>query len=275
MGPTPLLAVQCRRARRVFLEHGDRYPRSLLFVAGLPKSGTAWPESILALFPGFTWLMIPEAVDWELDHGGSHDFVLPENLRERLEGRLAVLELHSSERAPNIQLLREHSVHYLVRYRDLRDVALSHDFHVRRIPWHPEHAEYRNLDVEERLLHFAHILLGAFVDWIRSWRENRDPELSLVLTYEDLLADTEAMFGEVAEHYRLGASMDRIRKIVHVHSFDSRCGGRSRGEQGRGIFLRKGVAEAWHNYFIDRGRRRFDEEAGDLLDEAGYFEAGF
>lgn len=256
--------------RRAYEAHRARYPHPLLFVAGLPKSGTTWMERMLSSYPGYREMMIPEAIEYEVEHRGSHDFDLPGNLFDRLEETLAVLKLHVHGSSHNARVLREAEVPYLIMYRDLRDVAVSHVFYVQRTPWHPEHPDYKGLSIEEGLHHFGETLLPDFVEWIRSWRANRDPENSLVVRYEDLLADTTATFRNVARLFDLPDDPDTIQHIVDEHRFETLSGGRSRGEDEDNSFFRKGVSGDWRNHFTPDLKRLYKEEAGHALIDFGY-----
>ena len=259
-----------RSAQSGYQEHAGTYPNPLLFVAGLPKSGTTWLESMLSSYPGYQHVTIPEAIDYELRHGGSHDFDLPADMVERFKDALVVSKLHVHGSRHNAQLLQEADVPYVVLCRDLRDVAVSHYFYVRRTPWHPEYEDYRGLDVEEGLLHFGRTLLPEFVDWMRSWRERRDPEQSIELRYEDLLNDTEGEFRRVASHFGLDASRATLERIVTEHRFATMSNGRSRGEQDEQSFVRKGVAGDWQNHFTDAVKELFKTHAGQALIDFGY-----
>lgn len=261
---------QVQRARVGYRDHSERYPNSLLFVAGLPKSGTSWLESMLSGYPGYQHVTIPDAVEYELRTGGSHDFDLPSNFVDRFREALVVSKLHVHGSRHNANLLHEADVPYVVLYRDLRDVAVSHYFYVRRTPWHPEYEDYVGLNVEEGLLHFGRTLLPDFVDWMRSWRENRDPQQSLELRYEDLLDDTGGEFRRVAAHFGLDASPPTIERIVGEHRFEAMSNGRSRGEQNEDSFVRKGVAGDWQNHFTDRIKELFKTHAGQALVDFGY-----
>lgn len=256
--------------RRAYEAHGERYPHSVLFVAGLPKSGTTWMERMLSSYPGYREMMIPEAIEYEVEHRGSHDFDLPSNLFDRLEKTLAVLKLHVYGSAHNAQVLQEAEVPYLIMYRDLRDVAVSHVFYVQRTPWHPEQPEYDALSIEEGLRHFGETLLPEFVAWIRSWHANRDPGKSLVVRYEDLLADTTATFREVARLFDLPDDPDTIESIVEAHRFENLSGGRDPGDDEEDSFFRKGVSGDWKNHFTPELKALYKEKAGAALIEFGY-----
>lgn len=261
---------QVRAARRSFQKKGADYKYPLLFVAGLPKSGTSWMEKMLASYSGYREIMIPEAIRHELENRGSHDFQLPVNLFERLQDVLAVLKLHVHGSRHNAGVLRESGVPYVIMYRDLRDVAVSHVFYVQRTPWHPEYSDYKGLSIEEGLHHFGETLLPEFVEWIRGWHANRDSENSLVVRYEDLLTDTATSFRKVARLFDLPDDSDTIQSIVDAHRFENLSGGRSRGEDGDESFFRKGVAGDWKNHFTSDLKRLYKERAGQALVEFGY-----
>lgn len=225
---------------------------------------------MLASYPGYQNLVIPEAVQYELRHGGSHDFDLPSDTVDRFENGLAVLKLHVHGSSHNARLLHEKGVPYVVLYRDLRDVAVSHYFYVRRTPWHPEYENYSGLSIEEGLRHFGRTLLPAFVDWMRSWRENRDSRQSVELRYEDMLEDTVEEFRTVASHFSLDTTPSAIEEIVEKHHFAKMSGGRTRGEQDSDSFVRKGVAGDWEQHFTPKLKHQFKKHAGQVLIDFGY-----
>ncbi len=261
-----------RRSRAGFRRYGEKYSHDLLFIAGLPKSGTSWMESMLASYPGYQDTMIPEAVAYELETNGSHDYELPADLFSRFRKSLTVLKLHIPGSPHNVEVLRRQEIPYLVMYRDLRDVAVSHYFYVRQTPWHPEYSEYKDLSITEGIRRFGETLLPEFGSWICSWNANRDPQLSLALRYEDLLNDTQAHFQQVASHFGLDDSIETVQEIVDAHRFENVTGGRARGEQDAESFARKGIAGDWRSHFTDDLKKLYKQEIGSLLIDLGYEE---
>jgi hypothetical protein len=170
----------------------------------------------------------------------------------------------------NAQALEQEGIPYLIMYRDLRDVAVSHVFYVQRTPWHPEHSEYNGLSIEEGLHHFGTTLLPEFVEWIRSWDTNRDPEQSLIVRYEDLLADTTAIFREVVRLFELPDDTNTIESIVEAHRFENLSGGRDRGDDAGDSFFRKGVSGDWMNHFTPELKSLYKDKAGQALIDFGY-----
>jgi hypothetical protein len=88
--------------------------------------------------------------------------------------------------------------------------------------------------------------------------------------YEDLLErpheEVSGLFGF------LGADTSHkvVEHCVRSASFEKLSKGRERGEEDVDSFYRKGVAGDWKNYFTERDKQIFKEEAGELLIRLGY-----
>jgi hypothetical protein len=258
----PRYLSQARACRRGFREFGERYPQKVLFIAGLPKSGTTWLERMVASYPGFHEVTIPTAYRYELATGGTHDYELPERMFSWFRDMLVVTKMHVHGSPHNVELIRAAGVRCVVLYRDLRDVALSHVFYVRQTPWHPEYRLYSDRSTHEGLSLFAERTLSPFVEWIRSWHENAG-DIGLFVRYEDLLSDPVAVMSRVSAHYELDASIETVSAVVARHSFEAMSGGRSRGQQDDGSFFRKGVSGDWRNHFTPGLTRVFNDRMGD------------
>lgn len=261
---------QLGAARAGFRAHGRDYQVTTVFVAGLPKSGTTWLEKMLACYPGFQEVMIPELAAYEMRTGGSHDFDLPADIFGRFKNALVVCKLHVHGSEHNARLLREAGLPYTVLFRDLRDVAVSNYFYVRSTPWHPEHPVYAGLDVRGGLTAFARRTLPAYAEWVRSWHEHRDPASSLVLRYEEMLADPRGHLERIAALYELPRDRQTIDRIVEATSFRAMSGGRDAGQHLESAFVRKGVAGDWKNQFDDQTKDLYKDVIGSFLIEFGY-----
>jgi alcohol sulfotransferase len=266
----PRYVSRARACRNGFRQFGSRYPQKVLFIAGLPKSGTTWLEKMISSHPGFHDLLIPEVAAHDFTSGGSHDYELPPNMFSRFKGMLVLTKMHVPGSVHNVELLRSAGVRYVVLYRDLRDVAVSHFYYVRQTPWHPEYPVYAKLSLHEGLEEFAKRTLLAYANWIRSWHENRDPHMSLVLRYEQMLADPTAAMTNVAKHFELDSSPGTIRNIVERHSFQRLSGGRRQGQQNTNSFFRKGIAGDWKNYFTPELKETYKKSIGKFFIEFGY-----
>ena len=262
--------AQTRACREGFQQYGDRYPQKVLFVAGLPKSGTTWVEKMLSSFPGFHELLIPEVAGHELATGGSHDFELPDGMFDRFRDMLVLTKMHCHGSAHNAEVLHKAGVRYVVLFRDLRDVAVSNYFYVKNTPWHPEYPQYHGRTVQEGLITFAERTLPAYVDWVRSWQANRDPERSLVFRYEELLGDDLGCLRQMAELFELPADENELAAIAERNSFKAMSGGRDRGQESGTSFQRKGQAGDWKNHFTPEITAAYKDVLGEFLIEFGY-----
>jgi hypothetical protein len=270
----PRYWAQRRACRQGYREYGHLYPQKVLFIAGLPKSGTTWLERMISSYPGFHELLIPDverfAQSPEAGPGYDLEYDLPEDMFSRFREMLVLTKMHVPGSRHNVDVLHRAGVRYAIIYRDLRDVAVSLVFYVRQTPWHPHHARLADASVEEGLQFFADHLLDIYARWIRSWRENRDPAESLELRYEDVLADPESAVASVAGLFELDASPERVREIVAAHSFERLSRGRTPGREDASSFFRKGVAGDWKNHFTPKLVTEYKERIGDLLVELGY-----
>ena len=247
----PRYYSQLKKCRSQYDVYKEKYNQNILFVAGLPKSGTTWFEKMLGSFPGFSDVMIPDAVNYEQRHKESHTFEFPENLFDRFKNALAVLKLHAHGSLHNFKLLEKNKIKYVVIYRDLRDVAVSHIFYVQHTAYHPEYDDYKNLNTKEALLHFAKTLLPEFVQWIYSWHQHTQSSFSYILRYEDLVVEPFQKMKEVAQHYGINTADEELNDVINKNSFESLSGGRKKGTIDSASFFRSGTIGDWQRYFDD------------------------
>ncbi len=266
----PRYYSQLQQAKKGYTKYHDRYGQHILYVAGLPKSGTTWLEKMLSSFPGFTDIMIPGAVAYEQKHGESHTFDFPPGLFSRFNNALVVLKLHAHGSPENFLQLQQNQINYVVLYRDLRDVAVSHVFYVQHTAYHPEHTIYKGLTIKQALLHFGNTLLPQFVQWVDSWYEHDHSPYSYMLRYEDLVNDPFEKLGEVAKHYKLNAGEEDIRSIIEKNSFESLSGGRTKGADDNKSFFRKGISGDWKNYFDEEVTALFNQHSEAFNQKYGY-----
>jgi hypothetical protein len=270
IGVYPRYWLQMRACRSGFREFGHLYPQQVLFIAGLPKSGTTWLTNMVSSYPGFYDLLIPEQTAYDLKTGGSHDYDLPVDLFSQFERMLVVTKMHVHGSPHNVRVLNKAGVRYVVLYRDLRDVAVSEVHYLQCSRWHPEYPYYAGLSMFEGLEVFARRTLPAYINWVHSWCMNRDHEMSLELRYEDMLSDPIAAMTRIAEHFELDGSSERIKQIVEAHSFQNLSGGRNRGQESKSSFFRKGTSGDWRNYFTYELREIYKQHLGSFLVEFDY-----
>ena len=261
--------LQRRACRSGFKSFGDRYPRHLLFIAGLPKSGTTWLKKMVACHPGFHELLPLAVTRYEMLTGRSHDYDLPRGMFHQLGGMLAVIKMHVHGSPNNLAVLRDAGVRHIVLHRDLRDVAISHVSYVKRAPWHPEHLIYLRRNTEEALRLFADRTLLEFAEWVRSWHDNGDPELSLTVRYENMVGNPRNVLTAVSRHFMLDSSPELIDEIIRKNSFETLSKGRMRGKEQPRSFLRKGVVGDWKSHFTTELSDLFQEKIAAFPNELG------
>lgn len=253
-------------ARASFKQYGADYRHPLLFVAGMPKSGTTWLEKMISSYPGYEEVLIPSANFYELKTGEGHLYDLPDNAFSRLQDCLVLTKMHCHGTAQNVKVLAQGEIPYVVLYRDPRDVAVSYYFYVRNTPWHGDYKALKDCSVKEGVRYFIHKRLLEFTHWMRSWRENRTPGSSLMISYEEMLRDSAGVIRRVFQLFDLPADDVRIEKIVADNSFKSLVA----VDSGKTAFFRKGQSGDWVNHFDDSLKSEFNSVDSKILVEFGY-----
>lgn len=266
----PRYNAQLKVGKKGYLLHGEKYPQETLFVGGLPKSGTTWLEKMLCTLDGFTDIMIPEAVYYGEKHNESHTFDFPKNTFTQLKKALTVLKLHCHGSQSNFDILKANEIQFVVIYRDLRDVAVSYIFYIKRTTYHPEHRKYKTLSTKDALLTFSREVLPSYVKWIDSWHQYENEPSCCIIRYEDLKEDTFNQMKTIFNHYGISLSDDKIKDIIEVNSFKKLSGGRKQGEQSKSSFFRKGISGDWKNHFDEDVISAFKKEMGNYIEKYGY-----
>jgi len=237
--------------------------RKVIFIAGLPKSGSTWLENLFVAVPGFRRGKFPPYIT-------IHDHDLREEMFDSWRFDPVVVKLHTNPDDGNIAILDRLGVKYCITYRDLRDVAVSFVFYVKNVAReHWLHENFNKMDNGEALHYFIKEELPAYANWVRDWTLKRDQSKSTTIQYESLLMRPVDEFCRVAGFFDLDLSSSECRKIVESQQFEKKSG-RRRGEEDQQNFLRKGVAGDWRVYFDKAHKEKFKEIAGDWLIEFGY-----
>tara|TARA_Y100000385_G_C12982471_1_gene589054 strand:+ start:111 stop:992 length:882 start_codon:yes stop_codon:yes gene_type:complete len=253
------------KARKGYRQFGGRYEHSVLFVAGMPKSGTTWVEQMLSSFSGYEAVLIPEATFSELRTGEGHCFEMPNDGVSRFSQMLVLTKMHVPGTENNSRILKDSNVPCLILHRDLRDVSISHYYYVRNTPWHGDYNALRNATIEEGVDYFIRNRLEEFICWIDGWERWRDPNNSVLVRYEDLLDDTRSSMKQVLSLFGLPADEDQLRSIVEAHDFKS-----LRAKNVTTGFFRKGTSGDWHNHYTSDLKELFKQFSGDYLIRYGY-----
>jgi hypothetical protein len=88
--------------------------------------------------------------------------------------------------------------------------------------------------------------------------------------YEDLLERPNEEIERLAGFLGADTREKAVQQAVGSASFEKLSKGRQRGQEDTSSFYRKGVAGDWRNYFTERDKEIYKEEAGELLIRLGY-----
>jgi len=244
------------------------YPHRLVFIAGLPKSGTTWLENLVKTVPG-----IRRLVCYDLENDLFEHRLNPAVL-EKLPSRGNFFTKTHVEASPDsVAALREHKVPTVIMVRDLRDQCVSRFHHVLNDPSHRHHYFYLNSSREESFSHCLDIVLDEYLLWINNWvsvLESSDG-LFLLVKYEDLYSDPSRVFRSVLLHFDIDLSSDDVDHIVNKVY----CQSRDKRDLKRRIknhenTLRRGGSGDWKNYFSKDDILKFKIKTNKLLIELGY-----
>ncbi len=239
----------------------------VVFIAGLPKSGTTWLEKMLADIPGYSSYLPP--------HTSIQDHNLYPDTFTPIRGTRVVVKMHTRGTRENVAILKKHKIKYCIMYRDLRDVAVSWYFYLKNVAInHPLHEIVATMDVDEGVDYFIDNDNGSdslylYMQWLNMWFNNRYSNNSMLIKYEDMLVDTRKEFKNILDFYEINISDDVVDTIVEKHRFINSTN-RSPGEQDVSSFNRKGIAGDWKNYFSASHVEKFKNIAGQFLIDTGY-----
>ncbi len=88
--------------------------------------------------------------------------------------------------------------------------------------------------------------------------------------YEALLERPHEEVRRLAAFLGADTSEAAIEQAVRGASFEKLSEGRERGQEDSSSFYRKGVSGDWKNYFTERNKEIYKEEAGEMLIRLGY-----
>ena len=255
-------------ARMRFFPSATMHPHRLVFIAGLPKSGTTWLENLVAAVPGYHTL-----VPYDPQH------LLPEHILD--PGLLThvpargnfILKTHMEGRPQGVEALRNHGIPTVVMVRDLRDQCVSRYYHVLSSPEHRPHDFYRSSDQSVGISHCLEVSVTEYADWVRNWMPvlaEDDSGLFMLVRYEDLLADTKGMFSKVLEHFATAIPEHEVDAIIEEVARAAREGADLEERLRKGNTFRSGQVGEWREHFSPEDIERFKAAANDVLVSLAY-----
>ncbi len=151
--------------------------------------------------------------------------------------------------------------------RDGRDAAVSGYFH--NVRQNGQAFSEQFPDMATYITYFAQSHWKPYIMAARAFGHAR-PNAYHELRYETLLTDTPTCIRNMLEFLNVDASKAKVDACLHAGDFGTMTGGRSRGDENRESFFRKGVAGDWQQHFDAACHDAFNNQAGDLLNELGY-----
>lgn len=247
-----------------------KYDFPVIFIAGLPKSGTTWVETQLSNIPGYNLRPVYKE-DGAVLRQDISDAVFAALPRRRY----SILKLHTRYTEQNYNVIMRNVPRFMITIRDLRDMCISAYFYVKKDKSHKDFELYNHIPMEEALLHRIKITGEVFVPWVLNWLEavKKNPQSILLVRYEDLLSDTATQFARIHEFFHLPADRETLASATRSRLVGERDFGRVR-KKSLGLRMkstaRKGIAGDWKNHFSEKHKDLFKQLCGEALIRSGY-----
>ncbi|MCZ0812896.1 MAG: sulfotransferase domain-containing protein [Pseudomonadota bacterium] len=216
--------------------------KNIVWLASYPKSGNTWTRIFLAnyLSNAETPVPINEVTRYGMGDAITKTYEMvarqkidPRDIPLTLRLRDKVLRGISGNNA-DVNLVKTHNTCKAARgielipprytksaiyiIRNPLDMVLSYARHYNLTP---EQAAEAICHKDNALMPDATTVvsfLGTWSDHVRSWTR-KHPFPVLVLRYEDILADPEAEFTKVIEHFGMNVDVERLRRAIRFASF--------------------------------------------------------
>lgn len=261
-----------KRACKAFLDDSlqflrlRRYPydRKVLFVTGLPKSGTTWMSKLLGMIPGYYERTMYDPSRMMMFHDiSSMVFELMPHYAH------SVIKLHTKYSSENFKLITSYLDKFIVIYRDLRDIAVYRYLHVVSDELHRHCQLYHQMSQEDSILHSINITRQAFMSWVKDWHEVAlaHPEMIIEVRYEELNADVRGTMNKVLSFFNIAADNGLLERMAGTQL---KAPVDLEESLSRNDTKRKGIVADWRNLFTQNHKDYFKEVAGQLLIDLGY-----
>lgn len=189
------------------------YPHHIIFVVGMPKSGSTWMENILSKIPGYYTRSMHMIENIAQAHN-----IVDSAFRNVPINRYTLLKTHTQPTQENLDCLSRNGVKkVLITYRDLRDVAVSLYYH---LLYRPSDARYpighQFFDKEKAMDHAISIVAKDFAPWIIGWIDLAKKRLDqfYFVRFEDLKQDTEKELRQILSFYGIELSNQKITEMI-------------------------------------------------------------
>lgn len=242
------------------------WPHPVLFIAGLPKSGTTWLAQLLGEVPGYKVRQPADPDECVAQHDicAAAFAALPWH-------RYSVVKFHTRCTEANLAVIEKFNVRTIVMYRDLRDQCVSRYFHVLCDPTHRHHRYYREASRDAGLAHSIEVTIEEYLPWVQGWLPYvaAFPDRFQEVRYEELRIHPEAVLARALTFYGIELSPKQVAAIVARVAASTTFDLRNNLNRGTGT-ARKGSIGDWKLYFTEAHVKRFKEACGNFLMQLGY-----
>ena len=279
------------------------HSKQMFFIGGVAKSGTTWLQILLDLHPNITCKgeghfpnnfapLLRRALDMHNEYISSKNALIfkeipgyprytEEHFLYLLTSAITLL-LHEQTEHKSVQAIGEKtpdnicflslldtlfpSAKFILVVRDGRDSAVSGWFHNLRVS--PEWTRQNFSSMNDYIKMFSEL-------WATQVSEgNRfgayQPTRYLAIRYEDLSLEPEPTLMKAFRFLGVEFSQEIVDRCCVDGSFERLSGGRSRGQENRDSFFRKGISGDWRNYFSEEMNKVFQDKAGEWLARFDY-----
>ena len=269
--------------------------KQVFFIVGCQKSGTTWIERLLnghadirchgeGYFGPVLMPFLQQAIQGynQKQKAGDEGLFTTDDLRELLrtamglsfmrwvgDGEVKAIGEKTPEHALCMNPLAEcfPNAKFIHITRDGRDVCVSGWFHNLRKAG-PDFAK-RFPDMNA---YIQYTVTKHWLPYIQHAQQfgTQHPERYYELRYEDLHADPAGQTREMLTFLGMDDDEASINACLEAGSFKKLTEGRTRGEEDKSSFFRKGVIGDWQNHFDDSNVAAYEQAAGQLPSQLGH-----
>ena len=191
------------------------HPHNIIFLVGMPISGSTWMKNLLAQVPGF--YTRKNVMPYKIKH---YQDICDSGFLYHPQYGYSLFKTHLNPKDENIACLYRNGVDkIIVMYRDLRDVAVSRYYRCVDVPkdkTDPEYVDYNAISKYEGMNDSIHVVGTIYIDWIKKWLDEaeRNPEKYFLVSYEELKKDTKKVYQEILDFYCIKMSDVKIDETI-------------------------------------------------------------